>query len=142
LEVKNTCPIHPDVVLSQLLREPEFVSEERKPTYTLDQITDSDDASHFFAKLWYAIKPLYRYHQIFDSDIVEKIKHALESVGARCIYALSLLIKDEHMPAVVDIAKEMIKMYFQNRNIERPNEVTLTYCLRKMTRLWNSIYRR
>jgi hypothetical protein len=46
------------------------------------------------------------------------------------------------MPAVVDIAKEMIKMYFQNRNIERPNEVTLTYCLRKMTRLWNSIYRR
>jgi hypothetical protein len=98
-------------------------------------MTDSVYASKFVAQLWSATKPLNECHQIFDSDIVEKINETLKfTVGGSWRYASGLLIKDEHKPAVMDIAKEMIKTRVRTQDMADMNEATLTYWMRKMDR--------
>ncbi|KAI4946437.1 hypothetical protein J4E91_007123 [Alternaria rosae] len=115
LTYNNTCPIHEDVVLFHLPREPQFVSGERNAT-TLDQITDDIEASKFVSKLFYITMDLYDSEQIFDSDIKEKINTTLKYIGERYNHVSGLFIKDEHMAGVMDVAREMVKTHFKTRS--------------------------
>ncbi|CAN9349405.1 unnamed protein product [Alternaria sp. RS040] len=120
LKHHNTCPVHPDVVLFSFGREPEFMSGQRETANTLDRITSDIEASEFVIQLWCATRQLYGYEHIFDSDIQEKIKDTLNVICEVFDHESPLLIKDEHMPGVVSIAREMIEMNFKCQN--NPNE--------------------
>jgi hypothetical protein len=105
--------MHEDVVLFHLPRQPEFVSGARNAA-TLDQIKDHIEASKFVKQLWHATKQLYGHEQIFDSDIKTKINEALEFIGKNYNHTYGLIIKDEHMAGVMDVAKDMVKRHFKN----------------------------
>ena len=115
LKDNNTCPIHEDAVLFELPRQPEFVSGERRAADTLDQVTDSVEAFKFVDKLWNVTEHLYDNEQIFDSDIREKINETLMFIGECYNHKYGLLIKDEHLAGVMDVAREMVKMHFKYR---------------------------
>jgi hypothetical protein len=109
----NTCPIHKDVFLFHLPREPQFVSGERNGATTLDQITDDIEASKFCHKLFNDTMNLYDREQIFDSDIKEKIHATLKYIGERYNHPSGLSIKAEHMAGVMDVVREMVKAHFK-----------------------------
>ncbi|KAI4919293.1 hypothetical protein J4E85_009552 [Alternaria conjuncta] len=93
--------------------QPEFVHGDRRAADTLDQTTDHNEASDFVCRLFHTTKILRDYKQIFDSDIKEQINAALADIGERYNHKFGLLIKDEHMAGVIDIAREMVKMHFK-----------------------------
>jgi hypothetical protein len=93
---------------------------QRETANTLDRITSDVEASQFVIQLWCATRQLYGYEHIFDSDIQEKIKDTLSVICEVFDHKSPLLIKDEHMPGVVSIAREMIEMNFKCQN--NPNE--------------------
>ncbi|CAI9631377.1 unnamed protein product [Alternaria burnsii] len=96
------------------------MSGQRETANTLDRITSDIEASQFVIQLWCATRQLYGYEHIFDSDIQEKIKDTLNVICEVFDHESPLLIKDEHMPGVVSIAREMIEMNFKCQN--NPNE--------------------
>lgn len=102
------------MILFELPRRPEFVSGERSVPDTIDEITDKIEAAKFVKKLVSVTKQLYDYEQIFDSDIREKIKDVLDVIAEGFNHKGGLIIKDEHMAGVMDVAREMIKMHFEN----------------------------
>ncbi|RYN38110.1 hypothetical protein AA0114_g11443 [Alternaria tenuissima] len=115
---------------------------QRETANTLDRITSNVEASQFVIQLWCATRQLYGYEHIFDSDIQEKIKDTLSVICEVFDHESPLLIKDEHMPGVVSIAREMIEMNFKCQN--NPDEkCVLGHWLPKMdqavgwARLWD-----
>jgi len=114
LKDNNTCPVHPHRILFELPRRPEFVSGERSAPDTIDGITDEIEAAKLVSKLVYVTKQLYDYEQIFDSDIKEKIKEVLDVIAEGFNHKGGLIIKDEHMAGVMDVAREIVKMHFKN----------------------------
>ena len=115
MKYNNTCPVHTHVILFELPRRPEFVSGERSVPDTIDGITDEIEARKFVSKLVSVTKQLYDYEQIFDSDIREKIKEVLDVIAEGFDHKNGLIIKDEHMASVLDVAREIVKMHFKNR---------------------------
>lgn len=89
---------------------------QRETANTLDRITSDVEASQFVIQLWCATRQLYGYEHIFDSDIQEKIKDTLSVICEVFDHESPLLIKDEHIPGVVSIAREMIEMNFKCQN--------------------------
>ncbi|KAI4706856.1 hypothetical protein J4E89_008552 [Alternaria sp. Ai002NY15] len=114
LKYNNTCPVHTHVILFELPRRPEFVSGERSVPDTIDGITDEIEARKFVSKLVSVTKQLYDYEQIFDSDIREKIKEVLDVIAEGFDHKNGLIIKDEHMAGVMDVAREIVMMHFKN----------------------------
>jgi len=113
MKYNNTCPVHTHVILFELPRRPEFVSGERSVPDTIDGITDKIEAAKLVTKLVSVTKQLWDYEQIFDSDIKEKIKEVLDVIAEGFNHKNGLIIKDEHMAGVMDVAREIVKMHFK-----------------------------
>lgn len=99
-----------DVELFQKIRKPAFVDGLRNPIETLDEHANFVEATKFIKQLWNSLKLLYDNDQIYESDIKDQVNQAIGFISEEYNHISTVVVKEEHWPAVVKVAKEMIEV--------------------------------